>query len=288
MSLIKSLLLFSKCPLYGGQALINGVMMKGKKSYAISTYHQNQIKTKVFPFKSLTRYKLLNLPFIRGIINLVEMLILGYKALSYSSEESYTSEIQEEDQTSNAFGIAMIFSLFLSLILAVSLFKILPLFVATTINNYFPLSSIWFNLVDGITKLGIFIGYVYIIGRFEDIKDVFRYHGAEHKTINCYEAQKKLTVKNVQSYSTKHLRCGTTFILLVLLISIATYVFIPKTLPFFYNLGLRLALLPLIASVSYEFQRLTARTNFFLFRWLLYPGLFLQSLTTNEPSIKHV
>jgi len=312
---IRSCLLTStKTPIYGGQAVIGGVMMKGKDYYAISLYNNTEINTKLFPFKSITsKYKILGLPFIRGIVNLFEMLILGYKSLSYSTEFSYTSDQEKEnkrekkreekqiknikttetkktteEETHDYFGIAMIISLFFSFIFALVLFKILPLATAKLIDNYYPLSSIWFNVIDGIVKLFIFVTYIFLIGKFSDIKDVFKYHGAEHKAINCFEQKKPLTIKNVSSCSTRHLRCGTTFILLVLFISILTYIFIPKTLPFTYNLLLRLLLLFPIASISYELQRFFATRNTPILKYILYPGLLLQALTTNEPSVKHI
>lgn len=265
---------------------MGGVMMKGKNTYSISLYNNNEVHTKSFPFKSLTqKVKFLGLPFIRGIIMLFEMLIIGYKSLSYSSEFEYTKETEDE---SSAFGIMMIISLIFSLFFAIFLFKLLPLSAATWIDSIFNLSSVWFNLLDGGIKLLIFISYVYFIGLLPEIKDVFRYHGAEHKTINCFESGKELNLKNVRKQSTRHLRCGTTFLLLVIVISILVYVLIPKTLPFSYNLLLRVALLPFIASISYEFQRLAARKNIWILKLFLYPGLLLQALTTKEPSIKHL
>ncbi|MGE0793521.1 MAG: DUF1385 domain-containing protein, partial [Candidatus Woesearchaeota archaeon] len=168
--------------------------MKGKNQYSIALYNNNEIHTKTFPFKSLTsKYKILSLPFIRGIINLFEMLIIGYKSLSYSTEFSFENEINKSNnkEDSNTFTIFMLLSLIFSFIFAIALFKLAPLGIATIINNFFPLSSIMFNIVDGIVKITIFVLYILIIGQFQDIKDVFRYHGAEHKTINCFEQKKE-------------------------------------------------------------------------------------------------
>jgi uncharacterized protein YqhQ len=297
LNTLKNISFLTTKPIYGGQAVIDGVMMKGKNNYTISLIHNNVVQTKTFPFTSITQKKnFLGLPFIRGMILLVEMMILGYKSLAYSTdiameyvdEDENSKSKQKEEKTSYMSTIITISSLILSLIFAVFLFKFLPLFTATQINNYYELSGIMFNIVDGIVKLFIFLTYIIIIGQLSDIKEVFKYHGAEHKAINCYEQEKELTIKNVSMSSKKHLRCGTTFMLLVLTISILTYIFIPKTLPFTYNLLLRLALLPLIASISYEFQRLTATKNIFLFKIFLYPGLWVQSLTTKEPSVKHI
>lgn len=287
----------AKLPLYGGQALIGGVMMKGKSHYSISTIQNNRIKTRLFPYHSLTKkYKPLGIPFVRGIILLFEMLIIGYKSLMYATEIAY-DEIEEKENKSDkkkssssdtVFTITMFFSLILSLVFAIGLFKLLPLGIAKLADHYFNFSSIVFNLIDGIVKLSIFVAYLTIIGMLSDIKDVFRFHGAEHKTINCYEQKRALTIKNVSSCSTRHLRCGTTFLLMVLVLSIGFYIFIPKTLPFYQNALLRLAFMPIIASISYEIQRYGAKSGNRFFVTMLKPGLLLQGLTTNEPSPRHL
>jgi len=274
-------------PSYGGQAVVNGVMMMGKENYAISVTTSKKLVTKTFPHRPLSKkYKLLGLPFVRGVVNLVDMLLLGYKSLMYSadvaSEEEYEGKMKWYE-TALMYG-----SVLFSLVFAIFLFKFLPLSAATFIDGKVILSSGLFNLIDGVVKLSIFVAYIAVIGLYKDVKDLFRYHGGEHTTINCYESGLPLTVKNISASSQVHLRCGTTFLFVVILISIFVYMFVPKDLPFLYNLGLRLALLPVIAAIAYELQRLAAKSSSPILRVLLTPGLWLQSLTVNTPSPRHI
>ncbi|MBN1175632.1 DUF1385 domain-containing protein [Candidatus Woesearchaeota archaeon] len=311
MKWISSLLLGASNPLYGGQAVIGGVMMKGKKHYAISVNTPSGLQSKTEEFHSISeKIPFLKWPFLRGVVNLVEMMILGYKSMDYAADKSLEAEEQsdtvpiisekllsKESDSSNSNSSKvekqispwmMVGTFLLSLVLAIGLFKFLPLLAARGLDNLFNLLSPVFNLVDGVIKLGILFLYLILIAQIKDIKDVFRYHGAEHKTINCYEAKKPLTVKNISSFTTVHKRCGTTFIFVVIFLSILVYMFIPKDIPFFINLALRLALLPLIASIGYEIQRFGATHSNFLINALVTPGLLLQKITTNEPSPKHI
>lgn len=268
---------------FGGQAVMEGVMMKSPNYYAISVRNdKGDISSKTFKHVSITKKnKFLGWYFIRGIVSFVEMMILGFKSLAISAEMALS------DEEEKLGGFSLFISLFLSIVLAILLFKMLPLGTATLLDNLFNIPPFLFNLIDGIVKIGVFVIYVLLIGMFKDVKNLFRYHGAEHKSISCYETGKKLTVDNVMKSSKVHIRCGTTFILLVLIISIIVYMFIPPKLPFFTNLGLRLAFLPLIASLSYELQRLSAKfPNNFLLKLFIYPGLLMQKLTTKEPDRK--
>ncbi len=280
--------LFINKQFYGGQAVMNGVMMKGRNHYSISVNTSKGINTKTFKYTNWPKkYKLFSLPIIRGIVGFVEVIGIGYKSVNHSANIVLEDETGESSETSSALGFMMIATLFVSFLIAIFLFKFLPLGTATLINNLIPIPSILFNIIDGVVKIIIFVSYIYFIGRTPDIKELFRYHGGEHKTINCYENKQKLTIKNILSNSQVHLRCGTTFLFVVLFFSMVVYLFIPKTLPFGYNLLLRLALLPLIAGISYEVQQLYARKGYKIIKPLIIPGLWLQALTVNSPGPKH-
>jgi uncharacterized protein YqhQ len=276
------LLMVSK-PVYGGQAVVQGVMMRGKDHYAIAVHNEQGLQVETFEFKSIrSRFKPLGWPFIRGIVAFVEAMIIGYKSLMHSANMAAAEEEGEEMSVWLLVGTVA-----LSVVLGLALFKFLPLGVATLLDSYFAVPSWVFNIIDGVVTLLIFVLYLYLIGRAEDIKDLFRYHGGEHKAINCLEEGKSLSLKNILASSQVHLRCGTTFIFVVFLLSILVYIAIPKTLPFFVNLGLRTALLPLIAALSFELQQFSARKNIWVLRTLITPGLWLQSFTVNTPRAKH-
>jgi len=178
----------------------------------------------------------------------------------------------------------MVFSTLMAVILAVLIFKFVPLFIAQKVDEFFGINYIVFNVIDGAIKVLFLILYIYLISLMPDVKRVFQYHGAEHKAVHCYEAGEKLNVKNCKKYSTIHPRCGTSFLLFVLFISIIFYILIPKDYSFSLKLGLRLLLLPLIAAVSYEFLKLSHKfkDNKFI-KIISFPGLMIQKLTTREP-----
>ena len=262
----------------GGQAVIEGVMMRYKDNLATAVSKKNKIIVK----KEKIKFKSSKIPFIRGIINLIETLYIGVKTLNYSAE------MQLEKKEKKSSSSMMVFSLIFAFVFALFLFKFMPLYLTRFIDKFLNMNSILFNLLDGIIKISIFILYIHIISKMSDIKKVFQYHGAEHKAVNCYESGLKLNVKNVKKFSTVHKRCGTTFILLVLTVSIIVYMFIPKTLPFSMNLLLRILLLPFIASISYELLRLNARYDNMITGTLVTPGLLLQKMTTKEPNDKQI
>ncbi|MCF7798952.1 DUF1385 domain-containing protein [Candidatus Woesearchaeota archaeon] len=274
-------------PAYGGQAVVNGVMMMGKKHYAISVTTSKHLVTKTFPHTPLNqRNKLFALPFVRGVVNLIDMFFVGYKSLMYSAE---VAGEQETNSPIRWFETVLMYgSILFSFALAIFLFKFLPLSAATFLDSHITLSSTAFNIIDGLVKMTIFVGYIVVISLYKDVKDLFRYHGGEHKTINCYEAGLPLTINNISKQNTVHVRCGTTFIFVVIFISILVYLVIPKELPLLYNLVLRLALLPLIAAIAYEFQRLSAKSSSKFLRALFTPGLWLQSLTVYTPAPRHM
>lgn len=236
------------------------------------------IKTTCRRFVSWTTKPVLKWPFIRGIVSLVEMIKTGIDALTWSSNEAL-GETEEKFSTTE-----LVLSLALAIIFAIAIFKLLPLGVAQLFNNLLGIKNITFNIIDGVIKAGMFILYLFIISRFKDMKRIFAYHGAEHKTIHCYELKKELTVKNVRQYTTAHTRCGTTFILSVLVLSIVIYILIPFSTTFWEKLIYRLVLLPVIIGISYELMKLTSRFHDELFfKIIAAPGLWLQRLTTNEP-----
>ncbi len=282
------ILSFLTKPIYGGQAVVQGVMMKGPGHYAISVRTSKGIVTKVTPHISFTKkHWILGLPFIRGIVTLIDMLIIGYKAIYYSADVAM-EEDEDEDSSSALTTWALIGTMIFSFAFAIFLFKFLPLGAATLVDNNFIISSFTFNLIDGLVKAGIFVLYLYLVGLYKDMQELFQYHGAEHKSINCYEAGKPLTLKNIFVQTTVHKRCGTTFMFVVLFISLIVYLFIPKGLPFFTNLGLRLLLVPFIAGISYELQRFTASHSNWFLDIFIKPGLALQSLTVKEPNAKQI
>lgn len=260
----------------GGQAVIEGVMMKNGSKIVTAVRDENgKIKTEKIKMPCSESH----IPFIRGLVNLYVMLSIGYKSLNFSA-----SVFSEEEESGNGFWMAI--GLVFSLILAIFLFKFIPLGTASLFQGWFPLGNIWFNIIDGFVKILIFVLYVYFISLFKDIRRVFEYHGAEHKTVACYEAGEKLTVSNVKKYSTLHKRCGTTFIFFVLFVSIIVYIFIPTTYSFWMKLLLRLILLPVIAAISYEILRLGAKYK--IFGFLASPGLWIQKITTREPDDKQI
>lgn len=253
----------------GGQAVFNGVMMYNRPNMAVAIRKDSKIKVKKFKI-NLFPNKIQKLFFIRGIFNLMEMLYIGIKALKWSTDEA----VEEEEKPSS---IWFVLTFLIGIIVALLIFKFIPLLVATGFSKYND-SNFLFNLVDGLMKFGIFLSYIYVISFMDDVKEIFKYHGAEHKVVNCYEDNKDLTIENVQEYKTLNTRCGTSFVLIVILISVIVYMFIPKEFSFLEKFGYRLLLLPLIAGISYEVLRLGDKLKF-----LSYPGMLIQKITTKEP-----
>jgi uncharacterized protein YqhQ len=260
----------------GGQAVIEGVMMASRKKVAVAVRKPNgKIKVNVEKRNPIAE-KFRKTVFLRGLVSLFEMLIIGTKALSWSSNEN----LDDEEQIG---GWGMFFMLLFSFGLAIGLFILLPLWLSKFASD----DRILFNVVDGFWRVAIFIGYLWFISRLKDVKRVFQYHGAEHKAVNCYEAGKALTVKNVKKFSTIHPRCGTSFIFIVLIISIILFSLVWSEswwLKFLY----RIVLIPVIAMVSYEILRFNAKEKSKILKFLTIPGLWLQKITTNEPDNKQI
>jgi uncharacterized protein YqhQ len=266
----------------GGQAVIEGVLMRAPRSMAIAVRRPDgEIVVKrdtVVPLSE--KIPLVKLPLVRGAVALFTSLVIGMKALSFSANEAISEGEKKEEMSPFAMGGTIA----VALILGILLFFMLPLFLTKLLVPYIGGSNIVFNLVDGCIRVVVFLLYVYSISRMGDIQRVFQYHGAEHKSIFAFDAGISLTVENVKRFSRLHPRCGTSFLLIVMLVSIVVFSLIPKLWPFYLKAGSRIVLLPLIAGVSYEILKLSAKyEKSRLVSMLISPGLALQRLTTREP-----
>lgn len=267
---------------YGGQAVIEGVMMRGPDTRAVAVRRPDQtIIVDEKPVGSLTRrVAVLKWPLVRGVVVLIESLVLGLEALTYSANQA-TGE--EEELTTKE----IVFTVGIALGLAVLLFAVLPTAAAHLLSKIAPGSFIQ-NLIEGVFRIVIFLAYVLAIGRLEDIRRVFQYHGAEHKVINAYEAGEELKVERVQRYSTLHPRCGTSFLLIVMVISILLFSLLGKQVLWWRILS-RVLLLPVVAGISYELVKLSGKyATAPLCRILIAPGMWLQKLTTSPPDEEQV
>lgn len=275
----------------GGQAVIEGVMMKNKDQYAVAVRKPDQtIETKVEIYESLgERIPFFRIPIVRGVVNFIESLVIGMKTLTYSAsfyEEG--EETQEDSQAEKAAkkggeGILMFFSVMISVILAVGLFILLPAWISEYIRRGID-NNVVVALLEGVIRLAIFLLYVFAISQMKDIKRVFMYHGAEHKTINCLEAGVPLTPENVMKFSRFHKRCGTSFLFLVMIISILFFMVINVDSAVL-RIVLRLLLVPVIAGVSYEVLRLAGKNDSLIIKIISAPGLWVQRMTTREPEL---
>ena len=276
----------------GGQAVIEGVMMKNMDRYAVSVRKPNgKIETKVEECVSFAeKHPLFQLPVFRGMANFLESMVIGMKTLNYSASfyedeeeqtESRTEQLLEKILGEKAEKIIMGIVLVFSLAISIGLFMILP-YIASEALGKLIRNEYVILFMEGIIRIAIFLGYIVLISRMEDIKRVFMYHGAEHKTINCLEAGVPLTPENVDNFSRLHKRCGTSFIFFVMIISMVFFFFI-RVDTIWLRIVLRLLFLPLVAGVSYEFIRLAGSSDHPLVQIFSKPGLALQKLTTKEP-----
>ncbi len=276
----------------GGQAVIEGVMMKNMDRYAVSVRKPDgKIETKVEECVSFAeKHPLFKLPILRGMVNFLESMVIGMQTLNYSASFYEDEEEQTEEKTEQflekflgekaekvIMGIVLVFSLAIS----IGLFLILP-YIASEAAGKLIHNEYGILLMEGVIRIVIFLGYIVLISQMEDIKRVFMYHGAEHKTINCLEAGVELTTENVDNYSRLHKRCGTSFIFIVMIISMVFFFFI-RVDTIWLRIVLRLLFLPLVAGVSYEFIRLAGSSDHPLVQIFSKPGLALQKLTTKEP-----
>ena len=275
----------------GGQAVLEGVMMKNKRDYAVAVRKPNgEIAVEKGEMISATeKYKVLGLPLIRGVVNFVESLVLGVKMLTSSAE--YFDDVVEEPGKfelwlRKKFGekadkFIMGGTVFLSVAMAIAIFMLLPLLIVSFIDEN-VISYEWKTLIEGLIRVAIFLGYVVLISRLKDIRRVFMYHGAEHKTINCIEHGMAPTVQNVRECSRFHKRCGTSFLLFVMLISVVFFLIV-RVETLWLRFVVRILFVPVIAGISYEFIRLAGNSDSKFIGFLSKPGLWLQGLTTREP-----
>lgn len=275
----------------GGQAVLEGIMMKNKEQYAVAVRKPNgEIEVEVEHYYGIIHgSKLMDVPFIRGIFQFIDSMILGMRSLNFSAS-FYEDEDAKETLADKAFNkifkdkaekvfsaIVMIFSL----VLAIGIFMVLPYYVTSLFAEYIRSAS-FMAIIEGALRILIFVGYVLAISLMKDIRRVYMYHGAEHKCINCIEKGCPLTVHEVMRSSKQHRRCGTSFLLFVMFVSVILFFFIRVENPV-YRVLIRVALIPVIAGISYEIIRLAGKSNNILVRIISAPGMWLQRLTTKEP-----
>lgn len=271
-----------KLPSYGGQAVIEGVMMRGTRAVAIGMRApDNEIVIHTEELSGIYKSKLAKIPFLRGLIMLWDALGLGMRALTISAN------LQGDDEEPLE-GPALYITLAISILFAVGLFFVLPTATSHLIERLFNVKNAWVaNLIEGVIRLLILVGYIWLIGRMEDIKRVFRYHGAEHKTINAFEDGAELTPEVVATYSLEHPRCGTAFLLTVVVFSIVLFTLIGPLPSLWVRMGVRILLIPVIASISYEYIRWTSKhLDNPIVQLIIKPNLALQHLTTAEPDLE--
>ncbi|HHV58841.1 MAG TPA: DUF1385 domain-containing protein [Clostridiaceae bacterium] len=281
---------------YGGEALIEGVMMKGKKNIAIAVRKSNgEIHLESRPLKTLSqKYKFLKWPVLRGAVGMIETMVLGVKSLMYSAE--FFEDAGDDSEPSKfdkflekVFGeklqdAVIYFSVIVALAAGIGLFFLLPNVLTELfgINKDMPGGTLISNLLEGSIRIMLFLGYIVLVSKMKDVRRVFEYHGAEHKSIHCYENKEELTVENVKKYTTRHPRCGTALLFVVMLMSILVFSLVGRySVP--VNILLRLLLIPLIAGLSYEVVRFAGKSDALWVRIISAPGLALQKFTTREP-----
>lgn len=282
----------------GGQAVIEGVMMRSPHTVSTAVRGpEGEIVVKNEKFVSLTqRHKILGLPLIRGLVSFVEMLVISIKTLNFSAEiamsEEEKSKSPKEKRRSDFFkSTYLVLTIVFAMVLGFGIFFFLPLWFSQTLGV--KREALAFNLIAGLVRVSIFIVYVWIISRIGEFKRIFQYHGAEHKSIYAYESGEDLTLENVKKYGTRHPRCGTSFILIVAVFAILVYSLsdtvyfllagIPPTLP--KRFLVHFCLLPFVVGVGYELLKLSAKTSHNkITKFLIAPGLWIQSITTREPS----
>lgn len=293
----------------GGQALIEGIMMLGPDKSSVVVRKKDGLRIKTEPRKVSEGFSLKKLPLIRGVFNFCASMKMGVTALLYSADV-YAEDDEEAAQepqsrldawlekhlsSEKAQSVMTTLAVVVGIAFSVALFFVLPSLISSVINLFLTTNELVRNLLEGLVRIVIFLTYMFLVSRMKDMKRVFAYHGAEHKTIRCYEARLPLTVENVRRQTRLHPRCGTSFLFVVIIISIlvfsvATQLLAPVT-PEFHNrvlealfrVALRLLLLPIVVGISYEFNRLVGRHDNWLTRALSAPGMWLQYLTTNEP-----
>ena len=271
-------------PTYGGQAVLEGVMIRGQRHVAVAVRRPNGgIAVQCKPLSTGLTGRLRRLPLARGVIVLVETLALGMRALSYSANVGMESpDAVEEDEPEEIGRGAIAGMLLLSLVFAIGLFFLIPLFASRPLEGKFG-NDLLSNVAEGLIRLALFLAYVWLIGKMREINRVFMYHGAEHMTVHAQEHGQPLNVDSVRMYSPAHPRCGTAFLLTVMVVAIAVFAFVPRE-PFWWLITSRIVLIPAIAAASYEIIRWSGRyANNPLVSVITRPSLALQKLTTRIP-----
>ena len=276
----------------GGQAVIEGIMMKNKSDYATAVRRPDgEIEIQKGEYVSITeKVKLCSMPFVRGVFSFADSMVLGMRTLSFSAGFFEDDEDSEPGRLElwldKVFGekvekALMAFVMVFSVVMAIGIFMVLPLLIANVFRRFIS-SAMVMAMLEGCIRIGIFVTYIKLISRMEDIRRTFMYHGAEHKCINCIEHGMTLTVDHVRQSSKQHKRCGTSFLILVMIISILYFMVIRVDTVWLRILS-RILLIPVIAGVSYEFLRLAGRSDSAVVNWLSKPGMWMQNLTTAEP-----
>lgn len=281
----------------GGQALIEGVMMRGKDKISIAIRKSDgEIIIKTDEIKKTWISKFSKVPVLRGIFAFIASMVVGIKALNYSAEfYDDGTEIEKGkidlwiekkfgDKADSVYvGISMIFAF----IITVLFFLALPAFVSKGLSNFID-NSILLSLVEGIFKFSLFLGYIFLISKMKEVKRVFEYHGAEHKSIRCLEAKEELTPENAMKFSRLHPRCGTSFLLIVVVISIIVFAFLGHFDTPFLRVALKMIFMPFVAGIAYEIITIAGKSESKLVGMISYPGMMLQKLTTKEPDLKQL
>ena len=272
----------------GGQAVLEGIMMRNGPKYSVAVRRPDgEIAVDVKDYKSVIPWKTpLKIPFIRGIFNFVDSLVLGMRTLTYSASffEEEEGEILTEEEAAKREKqekLLMNATVVVAVVLAVAIFMVLPYYLSRIVENYTSSRAVM-TIFEGVIRVVIFLLYILLISRTKDIKRTFMYHGAEHKCINCIENGLELNVENVRKSSRQHRRCGTSFLLFVMIISMVVFFFV-RTDDFLLRLVTRIILVPVIAGLSYEVIRWAGNSNSKLVALISYPGLCLQKITTAEP-----
>ena len=288
-----------KCPVggkgIGGQAVIEGVMMRGKKLYALAVRTpKKEIVVEKTPIQpAAEKCKILGWPIIRGVVAFVDSLVMGMKVTTKSAtlagldDIEYDQESKFEKWLESKFGdkladYLIYFSVAISIILCIGIFMVLPTFLGGAVTNLLHGDATLRSVIEGVIKIIIFVGYMFLVSQMKDIKRVFMYHGAEHKTINCFESGEELTVENVRHNTRFHKRCGTSFLVIVMLVSIILFFFI-RTDVLWLRVLSRIILVPAIAGISYEFIRYAGKHDNWLVNIISAPGIAMQIITTSEP-----
>lgn len=274
----------------GGQAVLEGIMMKNGSKYAVAVRKPDgEIALKIDEYKSFVKWeKLTKIPFVRGTFNFIDSLVLGMSTLTYSAsfweEEGEAVLLTEEEakKRQKKEDLIMAITMVLSVVLAMGIFMVLPYFISTLFKKIIS-SRFMLTVIEAIVRISIFIAYILLVSRMKEIQRTFMYHGAEHKCINCIEHGMELTVENVRKSSKQHKRCGTSFLFFVVLVSIIVCFFITVESPIL-RVVIRIALLPLIAGISYELIKLAGSSTNPMISMLSLPGLAMQNLTTKEPT----